>query len=147
MNARLSLAAIADRLKASPLMTDVYISTSYQRDYLTAFGTTYPAVWVCGQRLTKASNSGNASGLYRQIVNVEIAVRLVVQRYADGITDAETALNMLADNVASVLKDWTPPGAEFALGWESAQDGPANESVVTADLIFSTKVIYTRYPT
>lgn len=146
MNARLSLKAIADRLRAhlDAGLGVARVGTCYDRDYLTSFPKAWPAVWVAAQRMTRMDDGRGFSGQFRQHCKVEVAVRLVVQRYADGSTDAETRLNALHDAVADVLKDWTPPGADEPLVWESAADGDANESVMSADLIFSTTVTYAR---
>lgn len=146
MNARLSIAAIATHLRAalSPTLGVVRVGTGYDRDYLTSFAKAWPAVWVAAQRMTRLDDGRGFSGLFRQHCKVEVAVRLVVQRYVDGSTDAEERLNALHDAVADTLKDWTPPGADQPLVWESAQDGDATESLMTADLIFSTTMTYAR---
>lgn len=146
MNARLSLAAIATHLRTElpGVLGVLRVGTGYDRDYLTAFAKTWPAVWIAAQRLTPNDNGRGFSGVFRQHCKVEVAVRLVVQRYADGSIDGEARLNALHDAVADALKDWTPPGADEPLVWESAADGDATESLMTADLIFSTTVTYAR---
>ncbi len=144
MNARLSIAAIAAHLRTLPALAGIRIGTGYDRDYLTAFAKTWPAVWIAAQRMTRIDDGRGFSGCFRQHCKVDIAVRLVVQRYADGSVDAEQRLNALHDAVADALKDWTPPGADEPLVWESAQDGDSTESLMTADLIFSTTVTYAR---
>ena len=146
MNARLSLSGIAKRLcgQLPDTLGVARTGTCYDRDYLTAFAKTWPAVWVAGQRLTPLDDGRGFSGQFRQHCKIEIAIRLVVQRYADGSTDAEERLNALHDAVADALKDWTPTGADEPLVWVSAADGDATESVMTADLIFSTTCTYAR---
>lgn len=144
MNARLSIAAIATHLRAQTALAGVRIGTGYDRDYLTAFPKIWPAVWIAAQRLSRIDDGRAFSGQFRQHCKVDIAVRLVVQRYADGSIDAESRLNALHDAVSDALKDWTPSGADEPLVWESSQDGDATESVMTADLIFSTTLTYAR---
>lgn len=144
MNGRLSLASVATRLTNK--LTGVHVGTGYDRDYLTSFARTWPAVWVAAQRLQRMDDGRGWSGQFRQHCKVDVAVRLVVQRYADGSVDGEARLNTLHDAVADALKDWTPAGADTPLVWESAQDGDATESLMTADLIFSTSVTYSRTP-
>lgn len=144
MNARLSLGDIAQRLRGQ--IPGVHMGTGYDRDYLTSFARTWPAVWVAAQRLQRMDDGRGWSGQFRQHCKVDVAVRIVVQRYPDGSVDGEARLNALHDAVADALKDWTPPGADTPLVWESAQDGDATESLMTADLIFSTSVTYSRTP-
>lgn len=146
MNGRLSIGAIATRLRAQPALAGVHVGTGYDRDYVATFAKTWPAVWVAAQRLARMDDGRSFSGQFRQHCRVDVAVRLVVQRYAAGSIDAEARLNALHDAVAGALKDWTPTGADEPLVWESAQDGDANESVMTADMIFSTTVTYARAP-
>lgn len=146
MNARLSIAAIADRIRERlPAALGVLrVGTGYDNDYLSAFPDTWPAVWVAAQRMSRLDDGRGFSGLYRQHCKVEVAVRLVVQRYVEGSTDAEDRLNALHDALADALKDWTPPGADQELVWEYAQDGEATSKLMTADLVFSTSVTYAR---
>lgn len=148
MNARLSLAEFVARLDATLNVVpgSVYVSSAHARDYLTAFGKTVPAVWVIAQRLVPHGEGLGASGLYRQRVRIEVMVRIIVERYADGMTNGEAGLNALHDDVADCLKDWTPTGADRALAWVSSTDGAPFEGVLTADLIFFTHATYTRQP-
>ena len=144
MNARLSLSDIASKLKTHQGMTGVHVGTGYDLDYLTKFGTTYPAVWVGAQRWSKLDGGMSYSGLYRQHGKVDVVVRLVVQRYAVGDIDPESTLNTLHDDVIDALKDWVPQGAGSPFVIESTQDGDLSESVITADIIFSTTTTYAR---
>lgn len=144
MNARLSLATIADHLRTTlPSALGVArVGTGYDVDYLSAFAKTWPAVWIAAQRLRPIDDGGGYSGYYRQRCRVEVAIRLVVQRQIDGQVDAEARLNALHDAVAGVMCAWQPEGAELPFVWDSAADGEATESLMTADLIFSTSVMY-----
>lgn len=146
MNGRLDLSAIATRLRTQipGALGVARVGTCYDRDYLTAFGSVWPAVWVAAQRLNRIDDGRAYTGTFRQHCRVDVAVRLVVQRYADGSLDAETRLNALHDAVIDALKDWTPAGADEPLVIESAGDGEANQSLMVADLILSTTVTYAR---
>lgn len=144
MNARLSIAAIAAQLRTVPGLTGVRIGTCYDRDYLTAFAKSWPAVWIAAQRMTVLDDGMAYSGQFRQHCKAELAVRLVVQRYADGSIDGEVRLNALHDAVVDAIKDWTPTNADQPFVLVSAADGDATESVMTADVIFSTTVTYAR---
>ncbi len=144
MNSRLSIAAIADHVRTALGASVQRVGTGYDRDYLQSFPKAWPAVWIAAQRLTRIDDGMAFSGVFRQHCKVEVAVRLVVQRYADGQLDGEARLNALHDAVADALKDWTPDGADQPLVWESAADGDATESLMSADLIFSTTVTYAR---
>ena len=144
MNARLSIATLAATLRATPALAGMRVGTCYDRDYMTAFGKVYPSVWVAAQRMTVLDDGRAYSGQFRQHAKAEVAVRLVVQRYADGSLDAEARLNALHDAVVDALKDFTPPDADQPFVLVSAADGDASEAVMTADIIFSTTVTYAR---
>jgi hypothetical protein len=140
MNARLSLSAIADYLRAQ--LPGVHVGTGYDNDFITDFGKRYPAVWVGAQRLQRLDDGRGLTGQYRQHCRVEVVFRLVVQRYAAGVTSPEGDLNTLHDNVAAALTTYRPAGADDAFVWESCQDGELSESVMTADLVMSVTTTY-----
>lgn len=140
MNGRLSLKAIAEHIDAQVTVTRC--GTGYDRDYLTNFGKAYPAVWVGAQRFVPTDNGRGFSSQFRQHGEVEIVVRLVVQRYADGSVDAETRLNALHDAVSSALLNWLPTGADEPFVYKSSTDGPLSESVMTVDMIFAATATY-----
>jgi len=66
VNARLTLTDIAARIRTELNDATIHVGTSYDRDYMTAFTKTYPAVWVAAQRLTPIDTGRGYSGLYRQ---------------------------------------------------------------------------------
>lgn len=142
MNQRLSLSAIADHLRSRPALAGTHVGTGYDADYLTSFGTTYPAVWVGAQRLSRLDDGRGYTGEYRQHCRVEVVFRLVVQRYAAGETNPEAALNSLHNSVVAALTAFRPSGADDAFVWESCQDGDLSESVMTADLVMSVTTTY-----
>lgn len=142
MNQRLSLSGIATHLRTQAALAGVHVGTGYDANYLTAFGTTYPAVWVGAQRLTRLDDGRGYTGQYRQHCRVEVVFRLVVQRYAAGEISPEGALNTLHDNVVAALTAYRPAGADDAFVWESCQDGDLSESVMTADLVMSVTTTY-----
>jgi hypothetical protein len=143
MSLRLSLIEFVGRGQA--MLTGVTVSDSYARIYLTDFAKRYPAVWVLAQRLRKTAgdDGGGLSGRYHQDLTVEIVLRVVVQRYADGQTNVGANLNTLVENVIDAFVDWSPTGA-LPLVLVSTQDGPAQESVAYADVVFSTQVTHSR---
>ena len=102
MNRRLSLRAIADHLDAvlNAVPGTVTVRTALERSYLSDYGKVFPAVWVCGQRLQPLDDGRGLSQIYRQHVRNDIVVRVVVQRYADGVVDPEVELSALHDAVA-----------------------------------------------
>lgn len=140
MNARLSLSAIADHLRAQ--LSGVHVGTGYDNDFITDFGKRYPAVWVGAQRLQRLDDGRGLTGQYRQHCRVEVVFRLVVQRYAAGVTSPEADLNTLHDSVAAALTAYRPAGADDAFVWDSCQDGELSESVMTADLVMSVTTTY-----
>lgn len=142
---RLRLRSIAEHIAAQTGFEGVHVGTGYDRDYLTAFGTTYPAVWVGAQKQQRRGD-GMGSREYHQRGDAQIVVRLVVQRYADGETDPEQALDALHDAVLDVLDNWQPPEAWGSLCIQSTQDGPPHESVLTEDLIFECSTLYRGTP-
>lgn len=146
MNSRLSIAAIATQIKTSltGAHSSVHVGTGYDRGYIAAFAKTWPAVWVAAQRLSPRDDGGGYSGMYRQRCKVEVAIRVVVQRYADGSIDGETRLNALHDAVSGAITGWQPSGADAPMVWESSSDGDMTESLMSADLIFSTSTTYAK---
>lgn len=141
MNARLDMNEIKDKLAADiPTAT---AATSYHRDYLTKFAQLYPYVWVCAQRATRMDNGRKYSGQQRQTLKIDIAVRVIVKRYADGVLDNTTAFDSLCNQVVASLFGWQPTGANYPLVLEQMQDGAPEESLLNCDIIFSTEVTYT----
>ncbi len=146
MNQRLDLTAIATYLRSQSGLAGVHVGTGYDRDYLTAFATTWPGVWVGAQRLQRNDDGRGYTDYYRQHCRVEIVVHLVVQRYADGETDPGPDLDALHEAVSTALLNYRPTGADEPFVWESSQDGEAFQSVMTADLVFSCTVTYASTP-
>lgn len=142
---RIDLSAIADRL-TDQLPQGTYVSTAQANDYLTAFGKQWPAVWVVAQRLTPTDDGDGWSGAARQGVRIEVVVRILVQRLAEGVTDNSAALNDLHDAVASALFGWTPADADTPLVWRQSVDGAPSETLLTADMIFATESTYRGTP-
>ncbi len=146
MNARISLGAIADHLRTAldTAGIDAHVSTAYALDFLTAMGTTTPAVWILAQRLTPKDDGRGYSERARQHCRVEIAARVVVQRYAAGTIDGEETLNELVDAVVTEMFGYKPAGADRGFAFVFAQDGPPSESVMTVDLMFAAEVSHQR---
>lgn len=142
---RISLASIKARLAATAAVTaiaDIKIGSSFDADYMTEFGKTFPQVWAVAQRQIPMDDGRGFSGQARQTLKVEILVRIVVRREApDGNPyDPEAKLDELQNAVVGALFGWTPPGAREHLTWASSEDGPPWESATSADLRFTTFV-------
>ncbi len=144
MNARLTLTDIAARIRTELNDATIHVGTSYDRDYMTAFTKTYPAVWVAAQRLTPIDTGRGYSGLYRQHARVEFVVNLVVQRYAENQPEVEAALNELHDAVCAALLGWTPTSASEHVVLVSSQDGPPSQTLSTVSIIFAVTTTYQR---
>lgn len=141
MNARINLSDIVAALKlALPAITN--IDSGYAVNYLRDFGATYPAIWVLAQRAKAQGQDADYSQLARQHFNVEFVVRCVVQRYVDGSTNAEPALNALMNSVTSALYATQPPGCETSLVITGTQDAQPGDTVLYADVTFGTVVTY-----
>jgi hypothetical protein len=144
MNARLNLDDGVAALKLS-LPANVLVSDAYAVGYLRDFGTKFPAVWVLAQRArSNGDDTDGYAGLVREHFTVEFVVRCVVQRYSEGATNAGAALNALMDSVTNTLLGKVLPGCDKPLAVVSTQDGPASETVVYADIVFSTVITYTK---
>jgi hypothetical protein len=144
MNARLNLTDIVAALKLA-LPAGTSVSDAYAVGYLRDFGTKFPAVWVLAQRArSNGDDTDGYAGLLREHFTVEFVVRCVVQRYSDGATNAGAALNALMDAVTAALIGTSPGACEKPLVVISTQDGPASETVVYADIVFSTVITYTK---
>lgn len=120
------------------------IASSLDHDFLSGVGeaTNWPAVWVGAQRSTPIDDGKGYSGRVRQHVRVEIAIRVIVQRYIAGEGSEEDQLNRIADAVADALIGWTPGNGTRPLVWVQSIDGPPEQSVMTADLLFATEITY-----
>jgi len=141
MNGRFDIAPLIARLETIDV-TGLTVGDCEQNDYLTAFGQTWPAVWVIGQRMTITDDGDGWTGSPRQSARIDFALRLVVQRYAEGVVNNRAALTELHQKVCDVLFGWTPIGADEPMVHVSAQDGQPHESVLTMDAVFSTNVTY-----
>lgn len=146
MNARLSLRQLRNVFDAALNATpgSVHCGTSYDRDFLELLPKTWPAVWVLAQRLTPLDDGRGFTQRKRQKVRVELAVRVVVQRYPDGVINGELALNELHDLVSAAGFGAVLTGADEGLSWAQSLDGPPAESVMTSDLVFETETTYQR---
>jgi len=146
MNRRIELTEIADRMRARlPLSLDIHrIGCAADTDFMDAVGNpdNWPGVWVGGQRSTPLGDGNGFSQRIAQEVRVEIVVRVIVPKHVDGETNQERRLNDISDAVADALIGWRPAGAAKALVWVSSTDGPPEQTVMTADLVFSTQVSY-----
>lgn len=142
MNTRLDLRAIASHLADLTAFAGIRVGTCYDHDYLTAFGTAYPAIWVDAQRLTRMDDGRGLTGQYRQHCRVEVLFRLVAQRYAAGKTKPDTDLDALHNAAAVALAQHRPAGADDSFVWESCTDGARSESIMTADLVMSVTTTY-----
>ena len=146
MNRRITLASIAARISArlDQSLGVVKIGTALDHDFLTTVGKAdnWPAVWVGCQRSTPINDGRGYSGRIAQEVQTEIVVRVIVAKVVAGETSQEQRLNDIADGVADVLVGWTPGNGVMPLAWISSSDGPAEQSVMTVDLVFKTQVSY-----
>lgn len=144
-NTRIPLNTIETRLQSILGHPTIYCGTAYDKDFLTKFNTTFPAAWVIGQRMRPKDDGRGYSGLIRQHNNVEIIVRIVIQKQpiAD---DNDARLTALHNAVSDALIGWQPAQASRSLVWSLAQDGPPHEGVITADLIFQCEMVYKKVP-
>lgn len=147
MNGRIKLSDIRDYI-GNPLSVtgigNVHVGTCYDREYINAYTTTFPAIWIAGQKLTPADGGQGFSGNFRQKVNILIPFRIVIDRYSAGEIDPETGLTLIFDALADKVKDYKPTGAYSPFVWQEGEDGPATESLLVADQYFKTQVIYQR---
>ncbi len=146
MNARIKLSDIAARLttQLAPLLVtypSLYISTAYDPEYTAKFAQSFPAIWVVGQRLTAKDDGRGFTGIFRQHVSVEIAIRTVLRR-ADTKTNHENGATAVNDAVSLAVNGWTPPGADFPLAWRSGQDGAPHATIIVFDHLLVTQSTY-----
>lgn len=149
MNRRITLASVAARIEArlDQLLGVVKIGTALDSDFTATVGnpTHWPAVWVGGQR-SQPGPATRRTSLMRQEVGIIFAVRVIVAKVVAGETTQEERMNAIADGVADVLIGWTPPGADMSIEWLDSQDGPAEQSAMTVDLVFKTRTTYQYNP-
>ena len=146
MNRRVTLASVAARIasRLDQALGVVKIGTALDSDFHGTVGLAaqWPAVWVGCQRSTPLTDGRGYSGRIVQEVQTEIVVRVIVAKVVAGVTSQEQRLNDIADGVADVLIGWTPGNGVQPLAWLSSTDGPAEQSVMTVDLVFKTQGSY-----
>lgn len=144
MNARLSLPEFVGRAQAQStlLPNGTGIGDSYASNYLPDFGKKFPYVWVLAQKSRATSDTDGYANYTRQHFEVEVVVRVVVQRYAAGKVNVGSDINTMVDAVIQIFRGWQPTGADKPLYVKATQDGPPWESIVFADVVFGTEVTY-----
>lgn len=145
-NTRIPLTDIEARLQTQLSHPTIYCGTSYDKDFMQKFNNTFPAAWVIGQRMRPKDDGRGYSGMIRQHNNVEIIVRIVIQKLP-ALDDNDARLTALHNAVSDALIGWLPPQASRPLVWSLAQDGPPHEGVITADLIFQCEMVYRKLST
>lgn len=121
-----------------------YFGTSFDADFIQKFPRTFPAVWVIGSRARARDDGRGHTAMLRQHCEVEVALRLVVQRFINNDNVAESRLQTLHDQVTNALIGWTPPNAEYPLTWRSFYDGASSDAIIVADMILATQITYSR---
>lgn len=149
MIARLSLREAANHMLALPgnPFAGVTVDTFYAHDYLLRWAKVSPAVWFLGQRLTNLDDGRAVQGyssIKRQRMRVEIALRIIVARSVEGVIDSEPAMNTLHNKVAEGMFAWKITGAEQDFSISSVKDGVPYESIVAADLMFTTVAMFSK---
>lgn len=145
MNERLSLQEISDRIALdNTLPSETHYGTSFDRDYVELVHTAnpLPQIWVVGQRFVATDDGSKYSGLIRQSGRIEIVVRALFQRYADGQVSGEEMAQAIHDAVNAQLLGWTPTNAAMPLVWVESKDGLTVESMPTLDMKFQTTTDY-----
>lgn len=139
---RLNLQTIKDRLETNVVVAGQTITfgTAYDRNYMTAYSETFPAVWVAGQKLSAVSGSQPYTGLHHQKMRAVVPVRLVIQRYESGQTAAEDLMDQLFEQVYLAMFGWKSPDAAAAFYFDRTEDGPADDSILVADMFFSAEI-------
>ena len=142
---RLAFQPIIDRITTGLADASIYVSSVLDPQYLTKFGKVWPAVWISAQRFLPTDDGRGITGLARQRGDVQILVRLIVQRYTPSPSaDADTRLGALYNGVCAAVYAWQHPDAEEPFTFQSAVDGPSSEAVCSLDIIFKTQAIYQR---
>jgi len=146
MNRRITLASVAARIEArlDQLLGVVKIGTALDADFTRTVGlaANWPGVWVGCQRSVPLDQGDGLTGKLIQTVRTEVVVRVIVAKVVAGETSQEQRLNDIADGVTDTLIGWRPGNANKPLVWVSSTDGPAEQSVMTVDLVFATTVRY-----
>jgi len=139
---RLNLESIRDHLAASVVLSGetIRFGTAYERDYMTAYAQTFPAIWVAGQKIVSVAGRQSYSGLHHQKMKSTVPVRIVLQRYEDGQDSIETVMDSVFGQVYDCLFGWTPEGAESPMSFERTEDGPADTSILIADMFFTADI-------
>lgn len=145
MNVRLSLKEVKDYLVAQINDPSITIRTVYDADYLKVYGKSLPAIWIGGQRATNTgSEDPGYSGITRQHVSHELAIRLMIKRYgAPGDpVDIEEEMDSMFQAVTEALLKFQSARAGLPFIVSAVREGAPEESLITCDLIFKADVVY-----
>ena len=137
MNTRISFNEGCVYLQSLGDFAGLHVGTCYDTDYLSKFPDVAPAVWFAGQQSTKMDDGRGFSGLARQNMRVDLAMRVCVARFREGVYNAEDALEELVNKTTDAIYGWTIPGARDHFVLERTKDGLTFQSIIVADLVFS----------
>lgn len=146
MNGRLSLTDLAATLSTALGASVSRVGTSFDRDYITAFRSTWPAVWIVAQRLTPLDSGDGFTGLGRQHVQVDVSIMVAVQRHSDGGVNNEAELTTLHELVDDAMRGTQPAGADTPFVWVAGLDGDPVESIIFEKSVYATTVTYNKAP-
>lgn len=143
---RLLLGEVKTYLSGIAGLAGVYIGTSLESNYLVELPKKNDAVWLMSQTLTRLGNTSGYSSIQRQRMNAELYVRIVSPRNADGVVDAETALDAKVQAVLDALYAWRPASGDTEIPFTITRyrDGMPFDTVVAADLIIASTVVFSK---
>ena len=141
MSERLNLQEWRDRLApgswSSAVEGDLYIGAWSDVDYAEKFKTKRPAAWILGQAgyVEGDETEQGYSQIMRARTIMQVPLRLVTQRVITGRHNNQAQLDALYEAVLTRLYSWLPSGSETQVFYVAHEDGPANESMLSVDVV------------
>lgn len=140
MTYRVNLPELKARLAPgswSAAVPGLCVGSCYDANFATDFKNKKPAVWVLGQSSYAIGNEENDgyTQIMRQRIRIEVVLRLIVARSNTNQFNNDAQMTALFEAVTSRLFGWLPSNAESNMFYVAAEDGEANETFISVDLV------------
>lgn len=140
MTHRVDLAELRARLAPGAWSSSVpglYVGSCYDGNFAADFKSRKPAIWILGQRAYSIGNEEEVgyTQVMRQRIRFDIVLRLVVARNNNHAFNNDASMKAFFEAVCDRLFGWLPSQAESNMFYVASEDGEANETFITADLV------------
>ncbi len=146
---RISLSEVATKIEtdlgaAVDDLGEVYAGSSADSNFSTKFKAIEPSVFVLAQKSSPKDDGKGFTGMYRQNLNVDVAIQIRVPRSPQRTYNNEELLGAIYSVVSDAVLGWKPLGASRSFVFQSSQDGNATEPMISILLLARTEVVNSR---